>query len=281
LGIVFLNLNLDLESKYFSIINSEFLQLVDLIAKQKKSEPIKILLFCSECYLNKYLKLYLDLVKFNENFSRLFKHYFVPRRLSLVSSNSTTSMLVNYLGKSNNLYNSLFIDELWCHVTSAPISNNLERFKEILNRLKKYVNCPNEMSMPLQIGEVMINDEVNSKFIPFLIDIRIGVLGQPSQTYEGANDGGLVSECQPQPQQLLLPPPSLVHKNSLSTSNSMPHFLTNVQQSSPMNSHQSVMNKSRYSPPSSPLTTSSGFNSGLNMSEEGGNGYNLQLDYWY
>jgi hypothetical protein len=134
--------------------------------------------------------------------------------------------------------------------------------------------------MPLQIGEVMINDEVNSKFIPFLVDIRIGLLSQSNQVYESEASTSDSQQTLPPPQ-LLLPPPSLAHKNSLSTSNSMPHFLSNNHQSSPMNSQHSIMNKNRYSPPSSPLTTKSGLTPGLSLPEESGHGYNLQLDYWY
>jgi hypothetical protein len=196
------------------------------------------------------------------------------------------------------------MDELWAHATSAPISNNLEHSKEILARLTKYLNC-GAASSPLQeshasfqIGEVMINDEVNSKFIPFLVDIRIGVLGggQPGYEINSSEAAAVVAlseqsqppQQQPQAsQQQLLPPPSvanLVHKNSMSSSNSMPHFLTNLQQSSPMSFHQTggFMNKNRYSPPSSPLTaTSSGVGSSLGVagSDESA-GYNLQLDYW-
>ena len=280
-------INLITKSLHCILINnlSEFIQLIDLINKQKKSEPIKIILFCSERYLNKYLKLYLDLIKFNDSFAGFFKHYFIPRKVTLVNGTSTaanittTSILANYLGNCNHFYNSLFLDELWANATS---SNNIENSNEILNRLSKYVNCSQETVMPLQIGEVMLNDEVNSKFIPFLVDIRIGTTANSEANNE------IFSE-QLQLQQQQLPSPSLAasvsHKSILSSSNSMPHFAVSNNMQSPSASNmtaanqtgssgQKSLNNNRYSPPNSPVTSLTNTNS-----EENG-AYNLQLDYW-
>ena len=126
---------------------AEFIQLIDLVNKQKKNnETIRIILFCGESYLNKYLKLYLDLIRFNENFSHQFKHYYIPRRVNNntnLANSSSSNILASYLAKANNVYSSLFLDEFWSQATLSA-TNIAENAKEILSRFAKYINCSHD-----------------------------------------------------------------------------------------------------------------------------------------
>lgn len=241
---------------------------------------IKIILFCSENYLNKYLKLYLDLVKLNENFSVLLKHYFIPRRVVLVNNNqnnqvmslgagSTSSLLVNYLGRQNQVYQSLFLDDLWAFATAAPISNNLEHSSELLSRLGRYINTPESGFCSLQIGEVMLNDEYNSKFIPFLVDVRIGIvsINEPIGEDQQQQPSGLTASP-------IVSPPNAAKSSSISSSNSMPQFTQQQQSPTSVCSSQ----KNRFSPPNSPLPSIASSNTSSSIYSE--DSYNLQLDYW-
>jgi hypothetical protein len=254
---------------------NEFVQFIDLAnnkkqkTKEDQQQKSKIVLFCSENYLNEYLKLYMDLIKYNESIGKSFLHYVIPNHFD--SKNG--GHLATCLGKSSPNYSKMFLDEFWPKSFICNTTNLVENSKEILTRLMKYIKCSKE-KLSLRVGEVMLNDDLDSKFIPFLIDIRIGVL----QKYDDVNLGcDLEANTNKSEQQ----PNVIVQKNTLlSTSLSMPQFMQTLNSFQSPSSSQ-ISSKSKFSPPNSPLTPISALNhhnNGIISSDE--TGYNLQLDYW-
>jgi hypothetical protein len=243
---------------------------------------IKLIIIGNDQYFNKYAQIYVELLKNNESLIQFLKHFFIPR---------STSILATYMCKLSHIYNSLFGDEFW-----SKLDTDMKNccYKDVESRIIKYVNLSwkDYSILPLQIGEIMLNqqsDESTPQFLPFLFDIRIGfpTKYQTQQSNE-IIDNNIID---------------LTKYNQISKSNSLTHFNINNSSSLASNSASnspaliktnerlfqytntsstsSVMttsnnttnnsNSNRYSPPNSPNTS-------INNNDE--LGYNLQLDYW-
>lgn len=137
----------------------------------QQSDSIKLLLFINEPQsLLNYIQNFLEANNCGvSNSHRCFKQYVVMRR--------HVSCLGSQLAKSSTLYQSLFTDEWWSRLDWS--SNDLNGCtKELANRLIKYVSADSTRELACQVGELMINqmigDDLSSKFIPFLSEVRIG-----------------------------------------------------------------------------------------------------------
>ena len=241
---------------------------------------IKLILIGNDQYFNKYAQIYVELLKTNENLIQFLKHFFIPR---------STSILATYMCKLSHIYNSLFGDEFW-----SKLDTDMKNvcYKDVESRIIKYVNLSwkDYSVLPLQIGEIMLNqqsDESTPQFLPFLFDIRIGFPTKYQQTQQSNEiiDNNIID---------------LTKYNQISKSNSLTHFnnnnssilttnsasnspaliktndrlfqYANTSSSSSVNTNNNTnSNSNRYSPPNSPITS-------INSNDE--MGYNLQLDYW-
>jgi hypothetical protein len=201
------------------------------------------------------------------------------------------------------VYGQLFADDFWSRLESAATTTggNLETTKEeLVERLNRYVSGENVIQM--QIGEVMLNQinsngDLTSKFIPFLVDVRIGFLSsQESYSFGFDENPTTVASLSSA-------------RSSLSTSNSLPQFSINSHSTNkdshnsnnsagtptssvhaPLTGNKSPTNgkalnnkqpQQQYSPPNSPISSSRGTPvDNESTAAASTTAYNLQLDYW-
>lgn len=215
---------------------------------------VKLVLILNDLYLNKYLQIYLDLIRVNSDLPLVIRHYFIPRQTGLNSQSS--SLLSKYLSRLSLAWTNLFMDD---------------NEKDISLRILKYINAKDVCSVCVQIGEVMLtelSEDATPKFIPFLSDVRIG--------FNSGCKGADTDECSNLETHV---------KQGLSTSNSLPQFtnLTPTHQQTIQNNGSPVSvllskadrSSNRYSPP---LQSQSSQSSPGSSPDE--IGFNLQLDFW-
>lgn len=144
-------------------------------ATQQQRNALKLLFFINEPHsLQSYVQNMLDESSAISSFSRSWlKPYLVMRR--------PVSNLGAQLARSSVVYQSLFGDEWWLRLDwSSPDLGGC--IGELADRLIKYVSTVSgeatRRELVCQVGELMINqmvdDDLSSKFIPFLSEVRIG-----------------------------------------------------------------------------------------------------------
>lgn len=144
-----------------------------MLTESNYLNTFKLLIFVNEqTSLQNYVQnIYLEGNVGILNSKTSLKQYVVMRR--------AVSFLGAQLTKSSSLYQSLFSDEWWSRLDWT--ANDLGScIKELAARFIKYITTESIRELSCQVGELMINqmvgDDLSSKFIPFLSDVRIGKL---------------------------------------------------------------------------------------------------------
>jgi hypothetical protein len=139
---------------------------------------LKLLLFANESYnVQKYVQnFYLEILvdtssSGGQSIQSRIKHYVVMRR--------SGSFLGTQLARTSPLYQSLFADDWWSKLDwTADLGSNTAAVREISSRFVRYMSVESTRELACQIGELMINqmsgDDLSSKFVPFLSEVRIG-----------------------------------------------------------------------------------------------------------
>jgi hypothetical protein len=161
------------------IFNETIVKLSQTDTFVKFNQSIKLVIIGNDQWLNKYAQSYLELTKENDTLGQLIKHFFVPRKKSILAS---------HIGRLNSAYSSLFCDKFWLQLDDS-IAEPGFLFKDIWERLSKYASQNETNVISFQIGECLLNTamrlegDVNSSTsstntkntlsIPFLCDVRI------------------------------------------------------------------------------------------------------------
>lgn len=173
---------------------------------------LKIVLVGSESHLNKYLQIvYLNLMKLNQDYSKLFQHYIIP--------DCTNSPLFSYLLNLSPKFN--------CDMN-----------------LDQYVNTGcQSLTASIQVGEVMLNFEneiqnetTKSKFIPFLSDVKIGFVNTSDDVGAETGPSGKMSLSTSSSL-----PQFLNHQNNREISNIQNCVINNTKRFSPPHSPQASL----------------------------------------
>ncbi|XP_064603928.1 phosphofurin acidic cluster sorting protein 2-like isoform X3 [Liolophura sinensis] len=140
-------------------------------SNSKSPKPIKVGIAGTDGYVNSVLRPYLDLFS---NKSPDWQTYIRFLVIPFGASN-----IAKYLGSIDNVYNSLFLDNLWKETFEKTDQAKLDQ-QELFNRLSKYMSSANSVAQ-IPIAEAMVTikgkgtDEESSQiFLPFISEVKIG-----------------------------------------------------------------------------------------------------------
>ena len=159
------------------IFNETILKLAQTDNFTKFNQTIKLVIIGNDQCLNKYTQSYLQLINENESLGQSIMHFFVPRKNSIFAS---------HIGRLNSTYYSMFCDEFWMKLDDS-LSDSGVLFKDIWERMTRYVLRNDSNVMSFQIGECLLSTSIrldtesnssssvskNTLSVPFLCDVRI------------------------------------------------------------------------------------------------------------
>jgi hypothetical protein len=158
------------------VLNNKKYQYYNYSVPSQQLIQIKIILFGNDQLINQFLRVYVEIFK-TQDLLNLFKFYFIPYY------STSTQNLAKLLNQIDSNYQLLFGDDYW-----LQLDFNLQYydFKDVLQRIQRFIKYSSQTFVQLQICEVMINnyieDEINQQLneneplfnIPFILDVKIG-----------------------------------------------------------------------------------------------------------
>ncbi len=225
-----------------SDIKALFTCLVSKIQKfcncnSRAPSPIKVAVLGSDSFMNSVLRHYV------ETFSSKPPDWQTYLRFHIIPLNTIySSQFIKYLGSIDSVYYSNFCNGSWKELFEDH-SSSMSLTQEIIHRIVNYLNNANAI-IQIPIAEAMVtykekslDDESQQVFIPFVCDVKIGLM-------EGMfGNQSLEDECQT----LSSSPPNASQKSSHIGSMEKSVSLT-----SPLSSKDQQLSQSSLTPPSSP-----------------------------